>query len=247
MEKFFKNYEIKSFECDQTGFLRLRTLFNFFQDLADTHANKMGLGYHFCKERGIGWIGGAYHIRIHKMPKWEDQIQIWTWPSASTAVTGIREFQMCSQDNFVLIDASSQWVLIDTQKFRPISVIKHVGAYDLIPERFIETQFEKLPILERIDYETDEIIRYDDIDINGHVNNAVYPTWALDALPPIFLKKNNLLELKIQFKKPALLSNSVHVQTQIESEHTFHVITNKDGSSEFARLEINWRSKDVSL
>lgn len=241
MEKYAKNYEIKSFECDQTGFLRLRTLFNLFQDLADDHANKMGLGYHFCKEHGIGWIGGAYHIRIHQMPKWEDKVRLLTWPSASTAVTGIREFQMRSLSEDILIDASSQWVLIDTQKFRPVSVLKCVGQYELLPERCVETQFEKLPLLERIDYETDEIVRYDDIDINKHVNNAVYPTWALDALPVEFLKEHSLKELQIQFKKPALLSDSVHVQTQMEDRITRHVITNKDGSSEFVRLEIKWR------
>ena len=242
MEKYVKNYEIRSADCDQTGFLRLRTLFNLFQDLADDHANVMGVGYHFCKEHGIGWIGGAYHVRIHQMPKWEDRVRALTWPSGSTAVTGIREFQMCSEKGDVLIDASSQWVLIDTQKFRPVSVAKYIGSYEVIPERGVEVGFEKLPILERIDYETDEIVRYDDIDINGHVNNAVYPAWTLDAVPVEFLKENALQELKIQFKKPALLSDFIHIQTQIKPGHTFHVITNRDGSVEFARVEMKWRT-----
>ena len=242
MEKYVKNYEIRSADCDQNGLLRLRTLFNLFQDLADDHANIMGVGYHFCKEHGIGWIGGAYHIRINQMPKWEDKVRLLTWPSASTAVTGIREFQMCSEKGDILIDASSQWVLVDTQKFRPISVAKYIGSYELIPERSVDTSFEKLPTLERIDYETDEIVRYDDIDLNNHVNNAVYPAWILDALPVEFLKQHVLKELKIQFKKSALLSDFIHIQTQIEGEHTFHVITNKDGSSEFARLEMKWKN-----
>ncbi len=240
MEKFSKNYEIASFESDRNGVLRLRTLFNLFQDLADGHATVMGVGYHACVQHGIGWIGGAYHVRIHRMPRWEDKVTFLTWPSAATAVTGIREFQVQDENGQVLIEASSQWVLIDTQKLRPVAVTKYFGSYEVIAQRAVETGFEKLPPLDCVDYQADEIIRYDDIDINGHVNNAVYPTWALDGLPADFIRNRQLTELKIQFKKSARLGDSIHLQTQIEADKTRHLITNADGSVEFARLELHW-------
>lgn len=39
MEKYKRIYEINSSSCDKDKKLRLRTLFNFFQDLADYHAD----------------------------------------------------------------------------------------------------------------------------------------------------------------------------------------------------------------
>lgn len=48
IEKFIREYPIRSYECDKNGQLRLITLLNIFQDAADSHANKMGLGYDFA-------------------------------------------------------------------------------------------------------------------------------------------------------------------------------------------------------
>ena len=45
MDKYEKQYIIKSYECDVQLKLRIRSLFNLFQDMADEHADKMGLGY----------------------------------------------------------------------------------------------------------------------------------------------------------------------------------------------------------
>ena len=52
-----------------------------------------------------------------------------------------------------------------------------------IEERSLQTNFEKIILPETFEYEANEVIREDDIDINQHVNNAVYPSWLLDALP----------------------------------------------------------------
>lgn len=243
MEKFKRAYEINSSQCDKNGQLRLRTLFNFFQDLADFHADEMGLGFHFCTMHGIGWIGGAYHVQINRLPVWEDKIILSTWPSDTTAVTGIRDFQMTDENGNVLINASSQWVLVDTQKMRPVSVVKHVGAYELVRERALETAFSSLPLLERMNKKVCVSIRRDDIDINNHVNNAVYPSIVIDSLPDEFLQAHVLAELEVDFKRPAKWGDTFQIKTQIEELTTIHQISNVDGTIEFARVRLGWNIK----
>lgn len=244
MEKYKKSYEIASFECDEYGTLRLRCLFNLFQDLADTHANILGVGYNYCKQNHIGWVGGAYSVQINKMPIWRDKIILKTWPSKATAATAIREFEMINeQTGSVLVQASSQWVLVDDVKHRPVCVLPHLQHCEPITERCIDTPFTKLPTLERTDIMIEQTVRFDDIDLNHHVNNSVYPSWVLDALPPDFTMRRKLFRLQIQYKYPAQKGDRICVKSQMDENIGLHVITNGSSTLEFARVRTVWQFK----
>ena len=52
VEKLAHRYVIKSFECDRNDTLRLLTLLNLFQDLADDSANEIGIGYDYLRTVG---------------------------------------------------------------------------------------------------------------------------------------------------------------------------------------------------
>ena len=60
MQKYEKQFEITSDECNEYGKLRLRSLFNLFQAMADNHAHLLGVGYQYCIQNGLGWIGGYF-------------------------------------------------------------------------------------------------------------------------------------------------------------------------------------------
>ena len=240
MEKFVKQYDVRSYECDKDSRLRLLTIFNLMQDMADTHADLMGVGYDACFQKGIGWVGGNYHLRIHKLPKWREKIILKTWPTAKTFVTGIRDFEALNETGSILFQASSQWVLIDLTKGRPVAVAKNLGNYELLPERAIETQFSTPPLPERTDFEKKFFVRYDDIDMNNHVNNAVYPVWAAEAVPPAFKACHDVAELEVSFKKPALSGDVVLIETQIDDKTTRHLIKSETNGTIFAQVAIQW-------
>lgn len=241
MEKYSKTYEIKSYECDKNGVLRLRTLFNLFQDMADEHADKMGLGYHFCIQKQIGWIGAGYHVQINRLPKWEDKITLYTWPSKATPVMGIRDFQMVDSHGDVLVNASSQWVLVDLNRMRPVAISKHIDGYEIIEERALNTNFDAIGAIEALSNEQIIPVRYDDIDINNHVNNAVYPTLCLDGIPNDFENTHTLAEVQISFKKSAILGDKILLKSFIGDNQTVHGLFNETGDTEFARVRLNWK------
>ncbi len=241
MEKYAKVYQVKSYECDVNGVLRLRTLFNYFQDMADEHADKMGLGYHFCIERNIGWIGGAYHIQINRLPKWEEDVTLYTWPSDATPVTGIRDFQMVDKNGHILVNATSQWVLVDLTRMRPLPITKHVGEYELIKERALTSSFPAITPPETYSNEIIVPVRTDDIDINNHVNNAVYPTLCLDGVPAEVKGQKAISEIQVSFKKPAVLSDKILIKSAADSQNSIHQLFNETGSTEFARVALKWK------
>lgn len=244
IEKFEKEFRIASYECDEKCTLRIRSLFNLFQDMADTHADMLGVGYDYCREHQLGWVGSAYHVQIDKLPRWNDQIIIRTWPSKATAVTAIREFEMINgATNEVIVRASSQWVLIDVVRLRPIGVTPHIRHFEPFPQRSVDTAFPKLPPLIQVDITALEKVRADDMDMNFHVNNAVYPSWVLDALP-VGWQSENLSEIQVQYRQPIKDKVDVCIQTQIESETVcVHSVKNANDSTEYARVRFQQKLK----
>ena len=124
---------------------------------------------------------------------------------------------------------------------RPVPIVKHLGEYDLVEDRAFESCFQNINAIERVDFEKCVTVRYDDIDLYKHVNNAVYPTLIYDGLPPEFVQQYQLKELQIIFKKPALITDEICIKTQIEDNRTIHQLFNKTGEVEFARIQVLWK------
>lgn len=71
--KIEKEYLIRTYECDRNENLRLLTLMNIFQDVADSHASAMGLGLEYCLSKGFAWVGSNYHLQIARLPKMHEK------------------------------------------------------------------------------------------------------------------------------------------------------------------------------
>ncbi len=241
METLSLPHNVKIYECDCKKQLRLHCLFNLLQDAADQHADKLGVGYEFCLSNGIGWVGANYHLKINRQPHWLEKFVLTTWASGKTAVSGIRDFKAETETGELLFCATSQWALINLQTLRPVAVAKNLPAYTLHETRMIDTSFPAIPLTENEDDSKNFDIRYDDIDINNHVNNAVYPLWAAESVSHDFRKTHDIAEMEIAFKKPAVFGDNITVFTRTDDLTTTHRIASPDKSKDFARVRIHWK------
>ena len=242
MEKFIKEYKIRTYECDKNSNLRILTLMNILQDMADSHASDLHLGLEFCLSQGLAWVGSNYHIKINRLPTLHETIKVTTWPSAEKKIGAVRDFVIEDEQGNVIIVASSQWILIDFVRKRPISLKENLPEYTVIPERALETDFPKLPEPERADCQRRFLVRFDDIDINRHVNNAVYPLWATEAVDHDFRDNHVPCELEIAFKKEGHLGEDVDITTELEGQTSLHSVTALSDGRELARLRIKWKN-----
>lgn len=242
MQKFIKEYTIRTYECDKNSNLRILTLMNIFQDMADSHATDLGLGLAFCLQNGLAWVGSNYHIRIKRLPTLHETIKVLTWPAEEKKIGAVRDFKVLDANGTEIITASSQWILIDFARKRPVSLRDHLPAYSVIAERALETDFAKLPPVERIDCQRRFCVRFDDIDINKHVNNAVYPLWATEAVAHDFRDCSFPAEIEIAFKKEGHLGEEVEIETQMENDVSLHEIKALGDNRELSRVRIKWQN-----
>ena len=84
-----------------------------------------------------------------------------------------------------------------------------------------------------------------DIDLNGHVNNAVYVGWAVETAPGDFLEHHHPRRIDVCFKKESLYGNGVIAKTTREEKNpleTFTTIFLEKTGEELACLNIRWRA-----
>ena len=239
--KFVREYLIRSYECDCNGTLRIVALMNIFQDVADSHASQLGIGMEHCLKHGLAWVGSNYHIKIDRMPAWHEKITVTSWPAAEKKIGAVRDFEVRDEKQNIIISASSQWVLIDFARKRPVALRENMPDYQVINERALNTDFPKIGIPERPDVVRHFEVRYDDIDVNRHVNNAVYPLWATESTENDFRLTHQPQEIEIALKKETLYGEIIEVVSQIDDNISIHGLTAKDDDREVARLRIVWK------
>lgn len=245
--KLAGTYNIRSYECDRNNNLRILTLMNIFQDMADNHACHLGLGIEYVLARGLAWVGSNYMLEIDRLPQMHENIRIETWPSEQRRIGAIRDFEVFGEDGKSITRACSQWILIDFARKRPVSLKDNLPEYEVLDEHALIADFPKIPEAESNGEDYKFRVRFDDIDINRHVNNAVYILWACEAVDAEFRLEHNPHKINVAFKKEGHMGEKIRVITKQDGLHTVHGIYAYGGEDdrELARVDIEWIQKKV--
>ena len=240
ISKYKKEYVVKSYEADCHGFLRLLTLLNWLQDIAVENAQYLGFGFDVCREHNLAWVGSNYVVKINRLPKIDEHISIETWPAEGRLWGAVRDFIIKDEQGNDIIRASSQWVLINYELRRPVLLKKYFPEYHFLPERTIDTDFPKIEATEGESVKEFKV-RFDDIDVNNHVNNAVYPLWASESVDSSYRLSHTVEGVEVCFKKEALYGESVAVYCDMQGDESVHVIKDKNSGQELAECRLKWR------
>ncbi len=183
---------VKTYECQPDSSIKPHVLMQHLQESAAIHAEQLGFGYNRLNQIDSYWVLSNFAIQIDRLPQWNDEVTIRTWPSGSTRAIATREFVGKDQRGSELFRAGSEWMVLTRQKNRPKNLMR-LGL-DL-PKSEPKALSEKLNRLEpRNDYTEVQRVRvpHSSIDLNGHVNNTEYVRWGIDALRRAFQLKSNL-------------------------------------------------------
>ncbi len=182
METHEYGFVVRSFECGAEGGLQLCSLMGHLQEAAARHAEQLGFGRSMLVENSGYWVLSNFLIEVQRACGWGDELLVRTWPSGGRRVVATREFAGLDGDGRKLFRATSEWMVLGVKSGRPKNLWK-LGLRELgEAERVFADKIERLAVDE--DFEAVWSIRvgHSSIDVNGHVNNAEYVRWGLDAL-----------------------------------------------------------------
>lgn len=191
------DYQIQARDVDFYDIIKPLAVLDLFQDIASTHATELGVGYNYLKEKGFAWVVLYQEFEILKVPSFAQNVQISSWPKPKGRLEFEREYAITSTDGELLVKGISNWLAIDliSHKFIKSSEVAFPGDYvdyTNYPNKCKrKLELSKESILDSFTYQ----VQYDDLDHNGHMNNAKYITIIFNHYP---LYKTNLYFYKVQ-------------------------------------------------
>jgi medium-chain acyl-[acyl-carrier-protein] hydrolase len=239
-----KQLRIRSCEVDHQAKIKLASIFNYFQDIAGEHSARAGVPVRELMRKKLMWVVWRYHVKILRYPSWGEAIRINTWCSAQKQQYVVREFEITDEETNFLVLATSTWMLIDLRIKKPVRPNDHLPGFPAKNQRAIPDDFESLPKLERIDFELPFRVRMHDVDLNRHVNNALYIEWARESVPEDILSNSRPMGIEVAFRDEAVYGDKVISQTQqLDNDPQpcfLHKMVREKDRKELTRLRTIW-------
>lgn len=239
----YKNsFKIRYSELDCNLMLKPSSLLQLLQDVASEHAENCNFGYSYLIKNNLAWFLLKYHIEFNKYPQGIYNIDIETESRGWNKFFAMRDFAIVNNGN-VLGKATTTWGLIDlnTKSMANISSVfvenPNITAFE---KRDDDLKYNKIQTLQRIDIEKVFETRFDDLDVNQHVNNSNFITWALETLDYDFRNLKRLKTLDVLFKKEVKYGSNVVIQTQIDKNETLHILKDAITQEELCMMKILW-------
>ncbi|RKQ35619.1 acyl-[acyl-carrier-protein] thioesterase [Oceanobacillus halophilus] len=208
---FKKNYHIDLRDVDFTKRLKWSTLFSYFQEVASLSAADLGAGIDKLEEKyGVAWILMRIRVEIERMPKWDEQITIETWPQEPGRLEFERDFIVRDQNGESIIRAISAWVIMDLKE-RKLKRPAHISLTypSVVEERAIDYKLKRLKVTDRLETAYKKVIGYSDVDFNGHLNNSKYVDFIMDCFPIEQHKAHEIKAMEVNFNQEALPGDSI--------------------------------------
>lgn len=170
------DFFIHTKDVDYNDVIRPTVLLDMFQDLAGLHAEELGVGYQDLKEKNMAWVVLYQRYEIKKLPPYLKTVQLVTWPKPKNRLEFEREYLLKNEQGEILVEGISNWVIIDLNTRRLVrSDHTHFnGEYETqtnYPDKCKrKLSLDATKITDTFTY----CVTLEDIDHNGHMNNARY-------------------------------------------------------------------------
>lgn len=202
--------KITSIDVDNNFELKLSSLFKIMQEVASNHVESLNVGHYDLLKHNLLWVVIRIEVKIYKAIKLDDIITVTTHPGEQKSFIFPRYFQIYDKKGELLVNASSMWAVIDkdTRKvvLRPQSIkaVKAESNKNDLPLPLKVNIGEVSPVDERV-------VRYSNVDINGHLNNTQYVEFIVDTHDLDFYKHHRLCSININYDKEIKFGDKVTI------------------------------------
>jgi medium-chain acyl-[acyl-carrier-protein] hydrolase len=153
--KTTKEYEIHYYEIDYRKKLLVTSLIDFLGDMASYQSELLGVGMEYLKENNLAWVLYKWDIVVDRYPVYGEKINITTIPYSFKKFYGSRKFEVKDEEGKIVATANSLWILVNTEKKRPVRVSQDMMAvYGIDGEDDPVADIKAIEKLSKYDYET---------------------------------------------------------------------------------------------
>ncbi|MEN8249374.1 MAG: acyl-ACP thioesterase domain-containing protein [Bacteroidota bacterium] len=238
-------YQVRSYHTDASQRLFVHQILNFLQDAAHNHADGNGFGQKQLESRDLFWVLSRLKIEINELPVQDDSLVLNTWVKSINGSISEREFSIARGED-VLINASSLWFCLSGKTQKPAKIPEEYTKI-MIPYSHSATKggTEKIlvdnPMGKNSTGNSIEV-KYTDIDMVNHVNNAAYMKWVTNEMSMFNYPERQVKSLTINYLEQAFLGDPIMVSHFEEASQLFvHEVRNMSTDKVVCRIKSTWR------
>ncbi len=259
-----KEFTVHSYELDFEGRVRLTALLNFLQDAAGDHAARLGWSVTDLMKQKMTWVLSRYHVRVFRYPAWGERIAVTTWPSGRHGYFALRDFEAADAEGRTVLVGTTSWMVLHLERKQPLKVDDILPTNYILDKRALPDEFSPLPVLGEADLAGGKAdrgvpfrVEMNHLDLNRHVNNAVYVQWALEAVPEEVLSHSRPVDLEVSYRAEAFYGDTIlskvravpvstpfsdagHGPGATPAREFIHQILNSATGVELTRLRTRW-------
>lgn len=191
------------FHCDMNMELFMGHLGNHLLNASDFHSNDRGFGMPYLLSIKKAWVLSRLVIEMEEMPKIYDEFFVETWVDSVVRSFTNRNFKIESGNGRILGYGRSIWAMIDTETRQPVNLLDIRNGEIMT---WIETEKinpidkpSRVKMTDNAELAGEYVAKYNDVDINGHVNSVKSIEHVLDLFPVDYYKQHRIKRLDIAY------------------------------------------------
>lgn len=229
-KKYTTPYEVAYYDGDITKTMTIPAMLAVVIKTSEEQSDALGRGADFVASFGLGWVITNYEIKITRLPRVGEKIDVTTQAMSYNKYFCYRNFWVHDGEGNECVEIKATFALMDKVNRKMSSV----------PQEIIEPyesekikKIHRAPKIEKVQQGTflPYRVRYFDIDGNQHVNNAIYFNWVLDVLGYEYLTTYRPKFINIKFDKEVEYGQTV--------DSYFEVVETDDGKVSHHEIRIS--------
>ncbi|MEM9919297.1 MAG: acyl-ACP thioesterase domain-containing protein [Bacteroidota bacterium] len=235
---------VSTYEIDRFKNMTVPALINQMHEAAMQNVLLLKLSLWDLEPYKLSWVLMRLRLNVRRIPKLGEEISIRTHPAGFQKFFTYRDYRVFDADHQPIAEASSTWLLMDTEKRKMTRIPDFILQFDMpAPADCLPRISDKLPNMDQAEQGIDFRVNWHDLDFNQHLSNVNYFQWMLDALPEEWLLSHQLTTFDIQFRLEASLGDALRCEWKNGGEEQIlHRLIRLSDGKELANARTVWKA-----
>ena len=219
MNVYRDKLRLRHHQCGADCKLKLKSIFDLFQDAAAEHADILGCGLENMLTNQTLWVLSRQKIEIIRLPGVQENVTIETYPCGTERLFALREYRIYDENNELIVKGTAAWLVLDAVTMRPKRISEN--TLDVIPDN------DDLPVSFKSPGKVAVCsgqplfcvsVKASDIDMNRHLNNANYAAMIQDALSVDNLGVADISTVEINYLHSGQCGEEITVSSSVDGK-----------------------------
>lgn len=240
--RYQEEFKVRGRDVDRYGNMHLSTLASILLQVSGQQTENLNAEYGDpMANKNLTWFILQHDMIIYRMPKFNDILLIETQALAYNRFFTHRAFKVWCNDELI-VETMMRFAIVDSVERKLVRIVPELVERYAVEEK---TKLDAMEKIVKIDEISSRISTYQsyfsDIDINQHVNNAVYLNWVVNSLDEDFVQHHIPKKVTISYENEVRLGEHVTHHLHIVDDKTVHYLMN--GEKSVAKAQIIWDTK----